>query len=270
VAAGVVAADTDSDDDGIPDQVDDCAFVSNPDQTDTDGDGVGDACDVQACNDPSQCAFPVNHYKCRRAVTATGGVKFSRQKITVADRFQSATVTATRRLGFCSPVSQDGSAIADPSSHLTCYRLLGGGRAVGDATVTDGFGSHPVSLGALDRLCLPSDIGTDPTAVADAFSCYKVTLRHARSSPVQVALTDEFDGPRIATVARPLLYCTPASVNGGTVANPASLLSCYQMRDAIIPRFMPHVIDEHDAFGSGPLLVLRNTRPLCVSAAPGP
>jgi hypothetical protein len=272
VAAGVIAADTDSDDDGVPDHVDNCPYVSNPDQADTDGDGVGDACDVEVCNDPSQCSFPLNHYKCRRAVTATGGVKFSRQEITVSDRFQTATVTATRRLGFCSPVSQDAplSTIPDPSSHLTCYRLLGGSPAVGNVTVNDVFGSQTMTLGALDRVCVPSDIGVAPTAIADAFSCYKVTLKHSKANPVQVSLTDEFDGPRIATVTRPLLYCTPAGVNGATVANPASVLTCYQMRDAIIPRFMPHKINEFDVFGSGPLLVLRNTRPLCVPAAPGP
>jgi hypothetical protein len=35
----------DTDGDGIPDNIDNCPFVSNPDQLDTNGDGVGDACD---------------------------------------------------------------------------------------------------------------------------------------------------------------------------------------------------------------------------------
>jgi hypothetical protein len=38
-------SNTDLDGDGVPDDIDNCVGVSNPDQRDSDGDGVGDACD---------------------------------------------------------------------------------------------------------------------------------------------------------------------------------------------------------------------------------
>ena len=41
----------DTDGDGIPNSVDNCVSVSNPDQADSDGDGVGDACDSASTND---------------------------------------------------------------------------------------------------------------------------------------------------------------------------------------------------------------------------
>jgi hypothetical protein len=43
-------ASPDLDEDGIPDHVDNCPSRVNGDQTDTDADGAGDACDIVRCN----------------------------------------------------------------------------------------------------------------------------------------------------------------------------------------------------------------------------
>ncbi len=42
---GLPPIPNDADSDGMPDNVDDCPGIFNPDQTDTDGDNIGDACD---------------------------------------------------------------------------------------------------------------------------------------------------------------------------------------------------------------------------------
>ena len=48
--------DTDADDDGLDDQIDNCIYESNPNQEDTDNDSVGDACDSSTDSDGDDIA----------------------------------------------------------------------------------------------------------------------------------------------------------------------------------------------------------------------
>ncbi|MBL9120061.1 MAG: hypothetical protein JNL80_09130 [Phycisphaerae bacterium] len=57
----VVIVDTDSDDDGVPDDIDNCDEAANPGQADCNGDGTGDACDLlEPGNDCDSDGVPDN------------------------------------------------------------------------------------------------------------------------------------------------------------------------------------------------------------------
>ncbi len=54
----------DSDGDGVADDNDNCPDVQNPDQTDSDGNGIGDACDQQQPVDTDQDGLADNADNC--------------------------------------------------------------------------------------------------------------------------------------------------------------------------------------------------------------
>lgn len=61
---------SDDDGDGVVDEDDNCAFVNNPDQADADGDGLGDACDPQNSNDNDGDDTPNGDDNCPFAANA--------------------------------------------------------------------------------------------------------------------------------------------------------------------------------------------------------
>ncbi len=91
---------TDSDNDGIPDNTDNCPTVYNPDQADSDNDGVGDACDYKY--------WKAKYEECQTPITTTTTAPPTNIKLSVLDATPSdkqvflkwKTETETENAGF--------------------------------------------------------------------------------------------------------------------------------------------------------------------------
>lgn len=109
-------------------------------------------------------------------------------------------------------------------------------RAHGDqlsVLVTNGFGSHALLIGEVERLCLPAGKSEVPTpAGLDAFKCHSAHLAGKKPHFMQqkVQVTDEHGSAKVL-VKRPDMLCNPASVNGSEVLHDEAHLVCYRISE---------------------------------------
>jgi cysteine-rich repeat protein len=88
---------SDPDLDGILTPGDNCAYVANPDQADTDGDAQGNACDPCAVANPNGAACPATVYDLKTPVN--GAIPLLNSKVAVSDVIVTA-VNATGTSGY--------------------------------------------------------------------------------------------------------------------------------------------------------------------------
>ena len=143
--------------------------------------------------------------------------------VRIDDQFGSQTTDLGPPIRFLVPVDKNDEGLGDPISHLTCYRMTDG--VSGPAVIsTNQFGAQPLTLGAPDSLCVPTEKLITPGPVdLDHYKCYA-----ASGAPldVGVVLLDQFQA-RTALVLEPTLFCTPADKNGEGIQDPDTHLVCY-------------------------------------------
>jgi hypothetical protein len=100
----------------------------------------------------------VSHFNCYKPRNVRQPRFVPRRDVSVVDQFTTREVDVTTPYLLCAPASQDGSAVADPSTHLCCYRTIA--RGLDDAAraqTQDDFGSLQVQVRRSSLLCVPCE-----------------------------------------------------------------------------------------------------------------
>jgi photosystem II stability/assembly factor-like uncharacterized protein len=151
----------------------------------------------------------VNHFRCFRA-KAKG---FSKQTVTLTDRFGTATTVAARVVRYCAPTDPMGEGIVDATAHLVCYKIKNGGFAPQQVYFLsqriDGYRAYYAQKA--DTLCLPATVGVPAAAPRDAYRC--VAGAHWRSDDIDFTIADSL-GSQLIRKHTLGLVCGPTDLDG--------------------------------------------------------
>ncbi len=167
----------------------------------------------------------LDHYRC----FAAKGQRVQVPSVTLVDDLETRTTTVGRPTSFCEPVSLSGSAVIDPTTYLTCYRIYRGGFVTPSLVGLD----HQLSLTiARDlkptTLCVPTEKQGTPSALnLNHFKSYGV--RKYRATLFAITL-DGNVGSQDAKFFRQSSILTPVDVDGSGVVDLNAHLACLELR----------------------------------------
>jgi hypothetical protein len=119
------ACDPDDDNDGVADTSDNCPLVSNPAQADTDGDGLGDACDTEAYTAHVQQPINADGSSTFNARQGVVPVKFALELNGAPTCALPPATIHVRRLGPSGPEPIDESVYVIPADNGSNFRISG-------------------------------------------------------------------------------------------------------------------------------------------------
>jgi hypothetical protein len=101
---------------------------------------------------------PLDHFQCYRVKRSRGTAKFVKQTVTIANQFETTTVTLTKPRMLCAPANKNNSDPTAPAhpDHLLCYKTKGTRFAQETHTLTNQFGTRSALVIARRELCIPA------------------------------------------------------------------------------------------------------------------
>jgi hypothetical protein len=117
-----------------------------------------DVLDVPTSKDGVSLASPLDHFQCYTVKRSKGGPKFAKHTVSVADQFETVTLTLVKPVLLCAPASKNNEDPTAPShpDHLTCYKTQDGKFPQSTHTINNQFGLDQVTLIHRRELCVPS------------------------------------------------------------------------------------------------------------------
>jgi len=196
--------------------------------------------------------------------------------VTLSDQFQDRTTTLLKPMHYCNAVDKNGEGIDNPASHLTCYKAQKAVKIKPQVLTADQFGRQALTVQKqVTQLCVPTQQFEDPEEEAmnasagapmpvgpDNFNFYKARTTPGTSAfdKREVNLVDQWISEDV-TLTKPMRLGVPTSVDGGGIADPNSLLTCYQVKKA--SKFKKRNVAIENEYGEF-VLKVRKPNMLCV------
>ena len=160
---------------------------------------------VPTSKDGVPLVMPVDHFQCYKVKRSKGGAKFTKRTVSVADQFESVTVTLVKPILLCAPANKNNEDPTAPShpDHLTCYKTADGKFPSSTHVISNQFGSSDqVTLIHRRELCVPSLKNPATTTTS--------TTQHTTTTSTPTSTSTSTTSTTTSTTTTTTLYGSPS------------------------------------------------------------
>lgn len=211
---------------------------------------------------PTPTSITLNSFSMRKLIhKETSNVSLP-QEISVSSAGENQLIRIKKLSSVGPPFSINGQPLSDPDVSLTCYKSRGASiqRSV---NISTDFGDITLAVGTQREFCTPALLNGStvfPPHIVDSMLCYRAKSVFL-SAPI--SFNDEL-GVVTAIVSRPVLFCDPIALNGGSVIDPTTHLACFKLK-GVNDTAYGNILQMHDWFGDTSAAV-RQASTVCMPA----